>query len=98
MEVASTLVSLASKLGLSSLLDKIKNCKKNRKLYQIREDYLTRSTFVSFQQAPLSDLFQNNALCEELIAHCHKGDLAKSAVVNTFLLLFKRGSLRRALL
>ncbi len=85
MEVASTLVSLASKLGLSSLLDKIKSCKKNRKLHQIREDYLTRSTFVSFQQAPLSDLFQNNALCEELIAHCHKGDLAKSAVVNTFL-------------
>lgn len=85
MEVTSTLVSLASKLGLPSLLNKIKNCKKGRELDRIRKDYLTRSAFVSFQQASLSVLFQNNALCEELIAHCHKGDLAKSEVVNTFL-------------
>lgn len=85
MEVTSPLISLAGKLGLPSLLNKIKNCKKNRELDRIRKDYLTRSAFVSFQQASLSDLFQNNALCDELIAHCHKGDLAKSEIVNTFL-------------
>lgn len=85
MEVISAFISLASKLSLPSLLNKIKNCKKNRELNRIRRDYITRSAFVSFQQASLSDLFQNNALCDELIAHCHKGDLAKSEIVNTFL-------------
>lgn len=85
MEATSALVSLISKLGLSSLLNKIKNWKKGRELDRIRKKYLTRSAFVSFQQGSLLDLFQNDALCEELIAHCHKGDLAKSEVVNTFL-------------
>lgn len=85
MEVTSALISLASKLGLPSLLNKIKNCKKKRELDRIRKDYLTRSAFASFQQASLSDLFQNDTLCEELIAHCCKGDLTKSEVVNIFL-------------
>lgn len=85
MEVNSALMSLASKLGLPSLLNKVKNCRKNRELDRIRKDYLTRSAFVSFQQASLSDLFHNDTLCEELIAHCYKGNLPKSEVVNTFL-------------
>ena len=85
MEGTSILVSIASKLGLPSLLSKIKSWKKDRDLTRIRKDYLTRSAFLSFQQAPLSVLFQNDALYEELIAHCRKGDLAKSEVVNLFL-------------
>lgn len=85
MEVISLLASLTSKFGLPRLFDKIKKWKKGKKLSKIRRDYLTRSAFVPFQQAFLSNLFQNNALCDELIAHCQKGDLTKSETISTFL-------------
>lgn len=89
MEVISALASWAGKAGLKSISHKISNWKKNKELNRIRNDYQTRSAFISFRQTSLSNLFQNDVLYEEFISHCYEGDLTKAEAINTFLYSIK---------